>query len=198
MSENLPATKTKTPKLLSSENKKLWRQHKKTVEKGAETFIEVGKALNSIFAKKLYVEDYDSFADYVADSLGISYQQGYNLKNAAVLADKLKNEEDIEVIPQNESQMRHLLKLQDYDKQKAAWKSVVKSVNEGEQITAKIVKAHALKQDYSKFEKQEEALMHKQLARKELKKALEMDDLDGAKIFFEMLFNEKLSSIDEN
>jgi len=56
------------------------------VERGRQTFIEVGNALAAIHDERLYKGTHTAFADYLHERWGMSRQRGYQLIDAAEVA----------------------------------------------------------------------------------------------------------------
>lgn len=62
------------------------------IEKGKETFIEVGSALVEIRERRLYLRDYSTFDVYCHEKWGFSRQRAHQLINAAVAIQGLPKE----------------------------------------------------------------------------------------------------------
>ncbi|MCA9368524.1 hypothetical protein KC887_09845, partial [Candidatus Kaiserbacteria bacterium] len=102
---------------------------------------EVGTALLHIKDHRLYREDYASFEDYCRDRWNFGRHRGYQLMNAATVADNLLTIVTIDDLPASESQARELVKLTP-DAQRKVW-SFITSTFETSDITAGMVKALA-------------------------------------------------------
>ncbi|KKN28637.1 hypothetical protein LCGC14_0852100 [marine sediment metagenome] len=61
------------------------------IERGLETFVEVGLALLAIRDRKKYRENYSTFEDYCRERWGWSRQHGYELMDAAKVSSVLDN-----------------------------------------------------------------------------------------------------------
>jgi hypothetical protein len=59
------------------------------IERGKQTFIEVGEALLEIRAKRLYKATHDSFEDYLAERWGMTRQRSTQLIGAAEVAKRM-------------------------------------------------------------------------------------------------------------
>ena len=88
------------------------------IERGLETFIEVGNALLQIRDERLYQRDYDTFEDYCRERWQMSRSRAHRLIDAATVAGNLL---PIGNNPTHESQVRPLTKLEP-EEQRAAWK----------------------------------------------------------------------------
>ena len=131
---------TDTPALSPAERDTL-RQLENTIATGLQAFYEVGTALLHIKDHRLYREDYASFEDYCRDRWNFGRHRGYQLMNAATVADNLLTIVTIDDLPASESQARELVKLTP-DAQRKVW-SFITSTFETSDITAGMVKALA-------------------------------------------------------
>jgi hypothetical protein len=91
------------------------------VERGLETFMEVGHALWEIRLCKMYRPTYKRFEDYCRKRWGISRPRAYQLIEAAQVAENLSTLVDNQ--PTSERQIRPLAKLKP-EQQREAWKAV--------------------------------------------------------------------------
>jgi hypothetical protein len=81
-----------------------------TIERGLQTFIEVGEALREIRDSRLYLERYDTFEDYLRERWsGMSRSRAHRLIDAADVVEMLP----IGNTPANEAQARELVPLLD-------------------------------------------------------------------------------------
>jgi hypothetical protein len=104
------------------------------IEKGLQTFVEVGNALLEIRDSRLYRRGYATFEDYCKERWGMVRQSANRLISAAEVVQNLQLE-PIGSIPETESQIRPLTRLEPA-LQRAAWNEVVESEFP---ITAKLV-----------------------------------------------------------
>jgi len=79
------------------------------IERGLQTFYEVGKALEEIREKKLYRETHKTFETYCRDRWGIARQTAYRFIDAALVIENLSPMGD--KIPTKERQVRPLTQL---------------------------------------------------------------------------------------
>jgi hypothetical protein len=79
------------------------------VDRGLQTFLEVGQALREIRDSRLYREDYSTFEAYLDERWGMSRSRGYRLIDAAAVAELVSPMGDIP----NERQARELVPLLD-------------------------------------------------------------------------------------
>ena len=107
------------------------------IEKGWETFVEVGRALARIRDKKLYRSEHDTFEAYCREKWQYAKSHVYRLIGAAEVLTCLSPIGDIPV-PSHEAQVRPLIGLEP-EKALAAWKRAVEKAH-GAMITAKLVK----------------------------------------------------------
>lgn len=83
------------------------RELEGVIDRGLETFVEVGRALQEIRDAQLYRATHSSFADYVKERFGISRPHAYRLIDAAEVKVALSPFGDI----RNEAQARELVPL---------------------------------------------------------------------------------------
>ncbi len=116
------------------------RDLESTIQKGMQTFFEVGTALKEIRDNKLYQADHDTFDSYCQNRWGIDRTYAHrHIQAADVIAGMLPNGN---ILPANEFQCRPLVKLLDADQQHA-WQTVIERASLGPDgtkvITAKLV-----------------------------------------------------------
>lgn len=107
------------------------------VDRGLQTFVEVGRALGEIRDRKLYRQTHSTFEDYCRERWGFSRSRGYRLIEAAEVAELVSPIGDIA----NEAQARELAPLVKADEQTAVevWRDL--RTEHGDRITGQIVKA---------------------------------------------------------
>jgi hypothetical protein len=110
----------------------------KVIEKGWQTFVEVGHALANIRDKKLYRGTHKTFESYCQERWQYAKSQAYRLIGGAQIVACLSPIGDIP-LPTHEAQVRPLIGLE-ADKAKAAWKDAVARAGKGK-VTAEIVKS---------------------------------------------------------
>ena len=79
------------------------------IERGLQTFYEVGKALEEIREQKLYRETHKTFENYCRDRWGMARPTAYRFINAAQVMENLSPIGDI--LPRKENQVRPLTQL---------------------------------------------------------------------------------------
>ncbi|MFB2936992.1 hypothetical protein ACE1B6_17220 [Aerosakkonemataceae cyanobacterium BLCC-F154] len=79
------------------------------IERGLQTFYEVGKALEEIREKKLHRETHKTFEAYCRDRWGMARPTAYRFINAAQVMENLSPIGDI--LPRKENQVRPLTQL---------------------------------------------------------------------------------------
>lgn len=108
----------------------------KTIKKGWNTFVEVGKALATIRDGRLYRENFTTFQEYTRDTW--QYGRAYvdRLIGAAETIEIL-TPIGVKILPSNEAQVRPLLALPP-EKRSEAWEKVLEEAGESKP-TAKLV-----------------------------------------------------------
>lgn len=112
------------------------------IERGLQTFIDVGNALLEIKTNHLYGEGYASFSDYCEGRWGFKLARAYQFMSAAQVVANLADSTIVEKLPESESQTRPLASLKP-DEQRQVWESIVQT--HGDNITAAVVKEAATK-----------------------------------------------------
>ena len=84
-------------------------QHEAVIERGLQTFYEVGTALLAIRDKRLYRADYSTFEDYCRER----WQMGRNYVNKLITAAEVVTNlgTNVPILPTTESQARELVTL---------------------------------------------------------------------------------------
>jgi phage N-6-adenine-methyltransferase len=108
-------------------------QCESVIERGLNTFVEVGSALMEIRDSRLYQTTHATFEDYCRERWGLARSTAYQLIDAFAVVENVRN---CGQIPQNESQARPLTSLPP-EQQIEAWKLAVETAPEG-----KITGAH--------------------------------------------------------
>lgn len=120
-------TQTETSKLADLEQ---------VIERGKNTFVEVGNALSEIRDSRIYRATHSTFEDYCRERWQFSKTQCNRLIDSAKVALNLA---PIGVIPSTESQARPLAKLEP-EQQPAAWEKAQEiAKEEGKPVTARHV-----------------------------------------------------------
>ena len=99
--QNVPLTKAE---------KDLFQKCEVTLRKGLKSFIEVGTALLTIRANKLYRIEFETFEDYCRQKWDISRSYAYRVIGASERLQLLPANTNLPM-PTNEFQIRPLLKL---------------------------------------------------------------------------------------
>jgi hypothetical protein len=113
------------------------------IERGLQTFIEVGSALMEIRNSRLYRQMYATFEEYCQERWDLRKSRTYQLMDAAEVVENLKSSTIVELssgsipLPVNEAQARPLAKLE-VEMQRQVWQRAVETAPEGK-ITAKHV-----------------------------------------------------------
>jgi hypothetical protein len=122
------------PELTVIERSELER-HEATIERGLQTFVDVGKALMAIRDGRLYRESHGTFEDYCNERWNIGSSRARQLIDAAKVFDNLQSV--TQVTPEHEKQARPLIGLSP-ELQRIAWQEVVDTA-EDNKITTKHV-----------------------------------------------------------
>lgn len=108
------------------------RENETIIERGLNTFVDVGNALAEIRDGKLYRHTHGTFEDYCRNRWGISRPRAYELIGAALVTENLSAIAD--KLPATESQARPLTRLAP-EEQIAAWQEAVDTAPNG-RVTA--------------------------------------------------------------
>ena len=95
------------------------QQQEAIIERGLQTFYEVGQALLAIKDSELYKE-YGTFDDYCRQRWNLSPSVNYYLRKSVDVVDNLLQEEG--VIPANLKQAIPLIQLKEPEQQRQAWR----------------------------------------------------------------------------
>jgi hypothetical protein len=107
-----------------------------TIERGFETFVEVGNALLTIREQKLYRSSHDTFETYCRERWGWSGARAYQLIDASRVVQQIGEISTMVEKPTSERQVRPLVELPKEERPKA-WQEAVERSNG--KPTAKVV-----------------------------------------------------------
>ena len=126
------------PELLLIEEQQELAHCEAVIERGFETFFEIGRAMAIIRDKRLYRAEFSTFEEYCRDRWGMSRIHAHRfIESAQVVANLLP----IGNIPATESQARPLTSLEP-DQQREAWSELLQEAQaSGKPITAAKVRA---------------------------------------------------------
>lgn len=93
------------------------------IERGLQTFVEVGNALMEIRDSRLYLAEHDTFEGYCRDRWGMSRPRAYQLMDAAETINILSTN-GIQNLPTRERQARPLVGLTP-EQQIEAWETAL-------------------------------------------------------------------------
>jgi N6-adenosine-specific RNA methylase IME4 len=127
-----------TAPLLTTEEQHELARCELIIERGLQTFLEVGRALITIRDRKLYRRDYHSFAAYCRTRWNMSRPRAYQLIGSVAVMQNLSTLVDIP-LPTHESHTRWLLSLTP-GQQRETWKLATATARSGN-VTAKHVRA---------------------------------------------------------
>ena len=133
--------------ILSTEEVRQLAAHEAVIEKGWNTFIGVGRALEKIRDDKLYRASHKTFDSYCRMRWQYGRSQAYRLIGAAQVLKNLSPIGD-NPAPTNEAQVRPLIGLEP-EKAKAVWKKAVEKAGRGK-VTARLLKEIVLDQEPKK------------------------------------------------
>jgi hypothetical protein len=109
------------------------------IERGLQTFYEVGAALLRVRELRLYRIEHSSFEAYCAERWGISRPRAYQFIEAAEVRSNLST--IVDTLPMTESQARPLARLEP-DQQREVWQQALQRAHElGQRLTAALVEA---------------------------------------------------------
>lgn len=106
------------------------------IERGLQTFVEVGNALMEIRDNRLYLAEHDTFEGYCRDRWAMSKVHAYRLMDAAGVVGNLESN-PMGYFPQNERQARPLAILPP-DLQAEAWAAAVDTTSNGKPTAAHV------------------------------------------------------------
>lgn len=113
------------------------KQCEDVIERGLQTFLEVGNALLEIREKQLY-RDHGTFEDYCKERWGWSRRRGIQLADAAEVVRNVNNSShSLTHVPQNEAQVRPLTTLEP-EEQAPAWEEACATAANGEPTAAEV------------------------------------------------------------
>lgn len=124
------------PLPLTPVEKEALADYEVTITRGLNTFYEVGAALMAIKTQKLYRAEYRTFEEYCAEKWHIGHSRAYQLIEAAAIKENLST--TVDILPENERQMRELKGLEP-DQQRQVWAKAVDTAPKGK-ITAQHIK----------------------------------------------------------
>lgn len=104
------------------------------IERGLQTFVDVGTALLEIRDSRLYRNDYSTFEEYCRDRWGWERRHAYRLIDAATVVENVSL--GTQIVPTSERQARPLTQLPP-DQQREAWAIALDTAPDG-----KITGAH--------------------------------------------------------
>ncbi len=104
------------------------------IERGLNTFVEVGAALLEIRDNRLYKDNYSTFEEYCRERWGMVRRQADRLIQSAEVAENLR---PIGLIPANEAQARPLVGLLP-EQQVQVWQEAIETAPEGKVTAAHV------------------------------------------------------------
>lgn len=118
-------------------------QCEEIIERGLDSFIEVGNALLQIREGRLYRDDYDNFETYCQERWEMCGRRAHQLIDSAKVIANISSTEQIVQSPQSESVVRPLVALP-APLQREAWTAAVAAAPKGKP-TAKQVREAVVK-----------------------------------------------------
>jgi phage N-6-adenine-methyltransferase len=120
----------------------------RVIERGLNTFVEVGAALLEIRERELYKGIYSTFEEYLYKRWDMKQSHAYRLMDAAGVVGNLQSSPMGELLPTNERQVRPLVGLPP-ESQFQVWQQVVETAPEGkitgafvQEVVDKVVRPH--------------------------------------------------------
>jgi hypothetical protein len=125
--------------IVIAQNKKDIEQLEDVIQKGQQTFVEVGHALMEIRDRGLYrdVLGYETFEQYCKERWEFNRAHAYRLIDSAKVIENVSPIGDIK--PTTESQARPLTKLEP-QQQQVAWEKAVQTAPDGKVTAAHVSK----------------------------------------------------------
>jgi len=117
------------------------RENEDRIEQGLYSFVDAGEALREIREKELYKAEYKTFKEYCLDRWGFQDRQATFFIEASKTVGYIETRSIDRVLPERESHVRPLTRLQS-DQQVEAWEKAVDTAPDGK-ITAGHVKKTA-------------------------------------------------------
>lgn len=102
----------------------------RVIERGLNTFVEVGAALLEIRDSRLYQEQYGTFEEYCRERWGMVASRARQLIASAEVVENLKSVTTVTLFPDSERQARPLMGLPP-EAQAQVWQQVVETAPEG-------------------------------------------------------------------
>lgn len=103
-------------------------QYEAVIERGLQTFYEVGAALLDIRDRRLYKE-YGSFEEYCRTKWGFQRRQANLLIQATQVVENIKMGSIDPILPESEGQIRPLSQLKEPEQQRQAWQIAIETAN---------------------------------------------------------------------
>jgi phage N-6-adenine-methyltransferase len=120
----------------------------RVIERGLNTFVEVGAALLEIRDSGLYKGGYRTFEEYCHRRWKMKQSRAYQYMDAAGVVGNLQSSTIVELLPANEAQVRPLVSLPP-EQQFQVWQQVVETAPEGkitgafvQEVVEKTIKPH--------------------------------------------------------
>ncbi|MFD5508966.1 hypothetical protein ACFWIB_14485 [Streptomyces sp. NPDC127051] len=114
-------------------------QFEGVIERGMNTFVEVGNALAAIQERKLYRSDHGTFEMYCRERWGFSRARAYQLTASAAAVSTIVDSG--EVAPTNEGQARELARIPEMERAEV-WRETVERTN-GQPTAAAVRETYA-------------------------------------------------------
>lgn len=121
---------------LSKEESARLRSCEARIKKGLATFVEVGQALATIKDERLYRREYSTFEAYCKNKWEFGRAHAYRYIKGALVVQNLSPAGD--KLPENEWQIRPLLKLPE-EKLQEAWEKIVEASGDEPITSSKVV-----------------------------------------------------------
>lgn len=100
------------------------------IAQGLKSFVDVGNALQEMRDRKLYRDTHRTFEDYCREQWGMERAHAYRLIDSAQVVEQLEMSPIGDILPANESQARHLTRLEP-EQRAQAWQAAVDSAPNG-------------------------------------------------------------------
>lgn len=139
-------------------------QYEQVIERGLQTFYEVGQSLMAIKEKRLYRSEFSDFETYCENRWSMTRWRARQFIAAAQTIDVLQDGTIGAALPTTERQTRPLTELETPEQQRQAWQTAVDTAPAGKVTAAHVQRvvtefrggsATQLKHDYDRLQSQE-------------------------------------------
>lgn len=118
-----------------------------SIERHFKSFVDMGVALQAIRdsgkpSQRLYRETHQTFDEYCESRWGITKDYANKLIAGSIRYGQLKTNTKVSVLPERETHVRALCRIESHDEAAEVWGEVLEAVDSGEKLTARLIKEH--------------------------------------------------------